>query len=260
MFLYDNSGSTGSTRLSTIFRSGELQKKQVSKRGEEYGKLTAHISDDDIQKELDSLKEEFEGILEVICWRPRNEAGEIVHGQVEAYVDCIRNNRDKLDWCAFIDVDEYLFCRPFLSVTQVISQVEDTMPDVSRIQMGARCYECRWGRSGPKDITQFRHYLRHTPGGEKNFVKLKDCVAAAIHWDWRLKEGKKHIQFNPYEFGFVHYNQIPEKLKAWGVEGNDPREFLKIASLPDEFPEMIPPIPIITENVAPLIIDQDSGA
>lgn len=53
--IYDNTGSTGGLRGDSLFCGGKLQREGRSKRGEEYGRLTAHLSDGDIQKGLHGL-------------------------------------------------------------------------------------------------------------------------------------------------------------------------------------------------------------
>ena len=80
--------------------------------------------------------------MKVIPWQPKNpKTGEIVHRQVEAYEDFIRRYRGKLDWCAFIDMDEYLYCRPGLSVGGILEKM-------GRVVMKGWKFRMRWGMDG----------------------------------------------------------------------------------------------------------------
>lgn len=227
--IYDNTGSTGSMSGGGEFCSGVPQKKQKSKRNEEYGKLTAHLTDEDIQSALQNMIKHYgDDRLHIVPWQPRNpKTGEIIHGQVEGYEDFIQRRKNDLDWCAFIDMDEYLFCRPGLSINQILEHVEDRMPHVGRIMMKAWKFRLRWNQKGPNDL---REHLDHLPiknGGEKNLVRLKDIVKADLHWYWTLTPGLRHISTHPEELALCHYNTSDEEMeKAENKRLISPRDFI----------------------------------
>lgn len=213
--IYDNTGSSGSMAGGGEFRSGVPQKTQKSKRNEEYGKLTAHLTDEDIQSTLRNLVKHYSSDrLHIVSWKPRNpKTGEIIHGQVDGYEDFIQHRKNDLEWCAFIDMDEYLFCRPGLNVLQFLEHVEEQMPNVGRVMMKAWKFRLRWNKEGPNDL---RHHLDHLPmknGGEKNLVRIKDIVKADLHWYWELTPGCRHIVAHPEELAFSHYNTSDEEMK-----------------------------------------------
>lgn len=227
--IYDNTGSTGGLRGDSLFYGGQLQREGRSKRGEEYGRLTAHLSDGDIQKGLHGLAARYgEERVKVIPWQPRNtKTGQIVHGQVEAYEDFIRRYRGKLDWCAFIDMDEYLYCRPGLSVGGILEKMGREQPEVGRVVMKGWKFRMRWGVDGPRDIRSHLDHLPLSDGGEKNFIRLCDVVKADIHWYWQMRGGVQSLGAAPEELAFCHYN-IGDREMAEGTPQRliIPRAFL----------------------------------
>lgn len=226
--IYDNTGSTGSMNIGSIFHSGRLQKALKSKRDEEYGKLTAVLSDEDIQRKLHEIATSFgRDRVRIVNWQPRNpETGEIVHQQVEAYDDYITRNVSDVDWCAFIDMDEYVYCRPGLSVGRVLRQVESDWPDASVLRIMGWLFECRWSETGPKDISTHLRHRKIARGGEKNFLRLRDVIKADIHWYWQVKPGRERVCSHPEDFAFCHYRERSWELDKESEHTIVPRAFL----------------------------------
>lgn len=226
--IYDNTGTTGSMNEGSIFHSGKYQKALKSKRDEEYGKLTAALSDEDVQRNLREIAASFgDDRVRIVDWRPRNpETGEIVHQQVEAYDDYIGRNIQDVDWCAFIDMDEYLYCRPGLSVGNVLRQVESDWPEASILRIMGWRFECRWSETGPKDITSHLRHRKIIRGGEKNFLKICDVVKAGLHWYWTVKPGRERVCAHPEDFAFCHYCELSRELDKESEQTIVPRAFL----------------------------------
>lgn len=227
--IYDNTGSTGSRRVDSVFQAGQLQRSGTSKRGEEYGRLTAHLSDEDIKSKLDGLSARYgRERVRIVPWQPRDpETGQIIHGQVEAYEDFIRRWEKELDWCAFLDMDEYLYCRPGTSVGTILEQVEAKTPDVSRIMLKAWKFRQRWSKDGPRDIRRDMAHLPMSDGGEKNLVRLCDIKAADIHWYWKMKRGTRCVIADPEGLAFCHYNASDKEMENGPLQTLiRPRDFL----------------------------------
>jgi hypothetical protein len=241
--IYDNTGSTGSLRPGTVFANGALQRYKKSKRGEQYGKLTAHLSDGQISTELREIAASFENsLVEIFRWRPRNPANNnIIHGQVEAYCDFIRRFRDVLDWTAFLDLDEYLYCAPGLSVAGILRQLTEGAPAVAIVQLQSWAFECRWAEKGPKDIRELKLCIPVTASHiDKTFARLADVTHANEHLNWTLHSGRKRARFTPENFAFCHYNMRPSELKN-GREYISPRAFLNEVENSLLRPQILPP-------------------
>jgi hypothetical protein len=256
--IYDNTGSSGSTRPGTIFGNGALQRRQVSKRGERYGYLTRHLTDEQISRELRDIAASFpENRVEIITWRPRNPANKkIIHGQVEAYCDYIRRYRDVLEWSAFLDLDEYIYCAPGLTMENIVSQLGRENPDIASLQLQSWVFECRWGTEAPKDITTL---LKCAPNSSqfsnKSFVRLADVTHANIHMNWRFRGKQKSLGANPDDFAFCHYNQKPEEFRKAKLHIL-PREFLDTPADPTSRLRLFPATDIIGEGpLEPMHVD-----
>lgn len=225
--IYDNTGSEGSLRPDSNFQAGHLQRKRVSKRGEKYGELTKHLTDEDIQQEMQRIASLYgENQVEFVKWQPVDANGRIIHGQVEAYDDFIQYHRQDLDWGLFIDIDEYIYCKPGMSIPRALVQINQQEPDAAMIRMNAWRFECRWDNKGPKDITQFTRHRPFAWGGEKNFIRMKDALKADIHWYWKIARGSVRVNANPFDLAVCHYNTLPRELQET-EERIRPRDFLK---------------------------------
>lgn len=214
--IYDNTGSTGSLDVysNSKFKNGHFQKQRVSKRGEEYGRLTNHLTDEKILEEAHELAASYgDNIVRIVPWQPRDpKTGRIIHGQIESYEDFIYKMGHELDWCAFIDFDEYLYCAPGKSIESILEQTERETPDAGRFLMKAWRFPIRWGKDGPLDISSFREHLPVRDEAKKNLVRLRDSEHASIHWDWKMKAGIRTLHPHPEELAFCHYNVTPSEF------------------------------------------------
>lgn len=207
IYLYDNTGSTGSTRQSSIFSEGHLQSYQLDKRGNHYGNYTHGLSDKEVQslfyKELEDIP------ISIIPWQPKNNKGEIIHGQVEAYVDFIRNYSHNVDWAAFIDADEYLYKGNGLRWVELLNK--SSQLNCSRIVLSGVSYESRWDKNGsPKNLEDLK-CIEEQNQGYKNIVVPSEVVRADIHFNWKMRNDI-HIDANIHQYGFKHYNKSSESL------------------------------------------------
>lgn len=239
--IYDNTGSTISLRKTSVYKTGRYQKLGISKRGEPYAKLTSHLSDDQIYRELRDLASRYEDKVEIVTWQPRHpETGDIIHGQIEAYCDFIRRYRGRLAWALFCDLDEYIYCAPGFHITPLLELVERQKPSVSQIILMDWLFECRWGPNGPKDIRKHTVHHRSQHGAGKTIARLQDVTHVNIHIRWWFKPGKTRLFINREDIGIVHYNRQPRMIGDEGVELIRPRDFLKTPSKPGARPRLLP--------------------
>lgn len=214
--LYDNTGSTGSDRKSSVFKSGKLQSSGRDKRGNNYAAFTAHLSDADVQA---ATREALAGLpVELRTWQPRNAAGAIIHGQVEAYVDFIRRERNATKWAAFIDADEYLDHGAGFEWDALLSELPAI--DCHRALLQGQVYESRWTSAGQPRALEIlnRDGLQSEEGsviGPKSLVRLDKVLTADIHWGWRLEGNNTTCLLDALQFYFRHYKaeRLAVKLK-----------------------------------------------
>jgi hypothetical protein len=204
--LYDNTGSVGSERKSSTFKTGRLQSSGRDKRGNNYAAYTAHLTDAEVQAAtVDALA----GIpVDLRLWQPRNGAGEIIHGQVEAYVDFIRRSRGTIDWAAFIDADEYLDHGAAFSWDELLSGL--LAIDCYRALLQGQLYESRWTAAGdPRAVESLKCAGLQSEEGSvvapKSLVRLDKVLTADIHWGWRLEGANTTCLIDALQFHFRHY-------------------------------------------------------
>jgi hypothetical protein len=79
------------------------------KNGVDHFWLYNHLSTDDFKTVLDPFIKR--GIVEVVDWPyPAENCRDFNTVVCRAYKDCIQKSKDITPWCAFIDIDEFLFC------------------------------------------------------------------------------------------------------------------------------------------------------
>lgn len=256
--LYNNQGSTGSLRKSSQFAGGNFQRKQVDKRGHAYGRHTEHLSDAEV---LEAFRDEIAGLgVTLTEWQPRAADGRIVHGQVEAYVDFIRRERENVDWAAFIDADEYLRHAPGLGWDEILTSM--ARRSCHRLVLGGVTYESRWSSGGEPRRLEDLKCCGTQKGGEKNIVRLTEVLQADIHYNWTMEDGDHHARADIHQFWFDHYRQknsdLQLKIRSGGMRTSwdeslavddpesipdstgTPGEAINIAlrSGPDDFPHL----------------------
>lgn len=200
--LYDNTGSIGSNRKSSIFSVGKLQKSKISKGDIPY---PSQLSDIEAKKELKNILSDLP--VNIVDWQPKNNKGEIVHGQVEGYVDYIKKNKNRVDWTAFIDADEYLRSENNYFYKELCKYVE-SKKTYRIILQGIKCkHRC---------ISKTRESFGFQRQRAKNLVKIKEVKAADIHWRWELTN-PKWFKPDTHLFWFDHYN-ITKNIKEYQGE------------------------------------------
>ena len=105
-YLYDNSKVKKS---STNFEKHETFKAgKVNKYGRDYDKLV-NLSNSEIKEILHKIQHKYKNKVYFIEWAPKDSNGVVHYKQKEAHMDCLKRlKRDKIDWCANIDMDEYI--------------------------------------------------------------------------------------------------------------------------------------------------------
>lgn len=227
IFLYDNTGSQGSTRATSSFTSGRHQTEQTDKRGNRYGRHTEAMSDAEVQA---AFRQEIAGLdVTMVPWQPLDpSSGRIVHGQVEAYVDFIRNHAEGVEWAAFIDADEYLHSGPGFDWDALLEEAGHRA--CHRIMIEGIIYESRWSPEGaPRPMTSLACSGAQS-GGQKNIVRPSMTLRADIHWGWQMRDGNEHATPDIIQYHFRHYNGLGPALRLKICRSSDSK--LEAESLP----------------------------
>jgi hypothetical protein len=215
VFIYDNTGSLGSARATSVFKLGHLQQQSVDKRGNSYGRFTSELTDEEVSQ---AMKTELEGLdVEVVPWQPRDGTGRILHGQVEAYVHFIRERGSDFRWAAFIDADEYLDTAEGLAWDSLLEELEGM--GCCRLMLGGHVYESRWTADGrPRNLDDLACCGLQV-ARNKNIVRPDKTIMADIHWGWRMEGSNQYATIDPLQFYFRHY--MGDQLR-YGLKLNPP--------------------------------------
>lgn len=223
--IYDNTGSVAGSenRRKSVYFGGRFQKEKISKRGEKYGELTAHILDEQIEINLNYLQDKYSGIVEIVKWTPLNDKGEIVHCQVEAYADFCRRYRNYLNYVTFFDMDEYMWFASGHSMQKLLKQMNEE--DIQYVSLKQRRFKQRWGEDGPNDIKKFTEYVDGKSAGLKWLAKMEKLVGVNLHYGCSFSHGIKTRSLSPLHVAFNHYN-----VKEWSD-----KDEIKIDETPYKF-------------------------
>lgn len=122
-YLYDNSNSLGCDGSTP----------EVNKYNYDFKNITKHIPDYKLETLLANLLEKFGDKIVYVEWAPMDYAGNICYGQKESIVDYICKYSDKYGWTAFIDMDEFIYCK--ISLRDVIEKcAADKIGDIVLLQ------------------------------------------------------------------------------------------------------------------------------
>lgn len=211
VFLYDNTGSRSAKNASSVFFDGRLQTEQRDKRNCHYGAFSADLTDEQCSQ---AMADAVEGLsVTIVPWRPVGEDGLILHHQVEAYVDFIRQNRGRIEWAAFLDADEYLYAANGWIWDELISHCESL--GCRCVELGALRYEHRWTKEGkPKDVSSLKFCFPQV-GGVKNFLRLDKVTVMDTHQGVKMgSETSSVASVDVSHFGFRHYAEKDTRLKV----------------------------------------------
>lgn len=223
IIIYDNSASQkGRKGNGGAYAGGELQSKGISKRGEKYLELTKHLSDRDIREQVDAIADKHPGIVEIVTWKPYDSLeGKIVFDHVEAQDHCLKRYRtSKIGWIAFIDLDEYLYCPPGITIESILRQSYKKHPHTALLRFEERISRIRWEQNGPGDIAKLTKVLLKPGPAVKNIARLDHTGRTSLHDGYLLDQDSVYWRLPIDQLCIVHYKGTPEKMKADGIELN----------------------------------------
>lgn len=225
-YLYDNSKVEKSDWCDAKHKC--FIEKKVNKYGVHYDKRI-NLSNTEVKLLLDMICQKFSGMVEITEWSPRNEDGVVCYLQREANNHCLsRMKRDGVDWCAFIDMDEYICTKDGDSISNIIHKLPN---NISNLKLSQYLFESRFLHKD-KLVTDINRAviedldMNHS---NKNIVRIKDTDNIQIH-KWFGSGEEKHSPLT--EIWFNHYkkrtlgenyriiNNIPNHLKQL-LKGHD---------------------------------------
>ena len=218
-YLYDNSKVTksgGCHPKHKCFKPGK-----VSKYGVNYNQVV-DMTDTQMNQYVQKLCEKYK-CIEFIEWSPKGKEGNILHNQVEAHNDCLKKlKKDKIDWCANIDMDEYIVIKDFDNIGEYISSLPT---EIKNIKLGQIRFDSRFNNLDKlvTDITDAEIKDLDRNHSNKNIYNVENTIKAAVHSIQIKKDfleyrpSTKEIWFNHYKINindYKHVNNINVNIKT----------------------------------------------
>ena len=198
-FLYDNSKvqkTGGEHNLKNQFIANKINKYKINY--DEIVKLT----DNEIQIKLQKIQEKYKNKVFFIEWSPKNKEGIVLHEQRKAHFSCLQLlKQNNIDWCAIIDMDEYIVINNKKNIKLYLDDFENT--DFSCIKMKCHNMLTRFSNLNEPCINICKGIKETRDAAQKNIIKIKDCNHIDIHW-CILNNNKKVKETN--DILFLHYN------------------------------------------------------
>lgn len=211
-YLYDNSkvqiSRKGSHHYHKCFKEGKINKYNVN-----YDALV-ELTDNEIKEHVDKICKKYENV-HIIEWSPKDSEGLILHNQVDGHNDCLNNylKKNNIDWCANIDMDEYIVINNYDNVKDYILSLPS---NVSSVSMGQIRFRTRFELLNKlvTDITEGEIKQVPRKDGNKALFNVQNTLRVKIH-ETKPANGFKVIHpdvneicINHYKLNFKSYKHI----------------------------------------------------
>jgi len=225
-FLYNNNGVNKKSGFDSSNKTLVPGKK--NKHGIQYDKNIL-LSDKEIDDELTKLQKKYGNRIQFITWQPKDEHGNILYNQEEAFRDCLAKIRKKypsIEWLLTLDMDEFL-----VIPSKHLRSYLNTIPqDVGNIVIAEKRFESRFLHLDKQIVDIDRHQKTKLDKwvGYKNLSRIANTDDLRIHF-WYGK-GKS---IEPSDVMFCHYK----------MPSLPPDNVTHIKLIPQEVRQQIPSMP-----------------
>ena len=219
-YLYDNSKMNKVTGFDNK-PNHKIIGNKVNKYGINYDEIV-NMTDTQMNQYVQKLCEKYK-CIEIIEWSPTDKEGNILYNQVEAHNHCLKKLKsDKIDWCANIDMDEYIVIKDFDNIGEYISSLPT---EIKNIKLGQIRFESRFDNTDKlvTDIVNAEIEDLDRNHSNKNIYNVKHTIKADVHFIElensfiECKPSTKEIWFNHYKLNrndYKHVNNINVNIKT----------------------------------------------
>ncbi len=158
------------------------------------------LSDEQCNKIFQDLIEKYQ-CIDVIEWSPRDKDNKIYYGQELAHKHCLKRlKQDGIDWCANIDIDEFIVIKHFDNIKTYIDSLKNS---ITNLKLEHIRFDHRFNNMNKLviSITQYPTKLPYYPA-YKNIYKVNKTIKMAVHVWLGIGSEKKptldEIWFNHY--------------------------------------------------------------
>lgn len=196
-YLYNNEGSDGC---------------DGSKDHNKYGfPITTTSKQEDILM-FENILQKYRNYIVHIKWQPLNKNNIIVYGQNESIRHCIGNYGHFHEWICFLDLDEFIFSKNGICLSEYLNQLENNISAVKIIQKKFMDRFLSKERFITQEFSCIDNLLIGTEWAPKCIVRCRDFVKVDnIH---EIQTRQNTIVADVDTLRFNHYN-VNEKQLAW---------------------------------------------
>ena len=219
-YLYDNSKINkikGFDEKNKNIKPGKVNKYNIN-----YDKIV-NMNDKQMNDYVEKLCDKYK-CIEIIEWSPMDNKGNTLYNQKEAHNHCLKKLKiDKVDWCASIDMDEYITITNFDNISKYISSLS---PSIQNIRMGQILFDSRFNNLDKlvTEITDSYTNRINRGDGNKNIFNVESTIKVDVHSVTTNGGNCKHhvpavteIWFNHYKLNmgnnYKHVNNIHQNIK-----------------------------------------------
>lgn len=164
---------------------------KVNKYGINYDKIV-NMTDTQMNQYVQKLCEKYK-CIEIIEWSPTDKEGNILYQQDGAHNHCLKKlKNDKIDWCANIDMDEYIVIKDSDNIGKYISSLPRK---IKNIKLGQIRFDSRFNNVDKlvTDITDCEIKDLYRNHSNKNIYNVKNTIKVKTH----------SIILNKFIFNFI---------------------------------------------------------
>lgn len=177
------------------FEAGKVNKYNVN-----YDKIV-NMTEKQMQDYVKKICNKYK-CIKIIEWSPKNSKGIILHNQSDAHNHCLKLlKNDQVDWCANIDMDEFIIIKDNKSIQDYIKSLPSS---ISNIKLGQIRFDSRFNNLDKPILSINKGEVNERPRNHsnKNIYKVKNTEYLDVH--------KWYGNFNEYlpplnEIWFNHY-------------------------------------------------------
>lgn len=210
-YLYDNSKVQVKCRVNRT--NNIIIPGKKNKRGVVFDDLI-NVDEEQMKDYIHRLCDKYKGV-NIVEWSPTDENGMVMYAQSAAHAHCLKRlKRDKIDWCASIDMDEFIVIKDY---TCVKDYIKTTPGQVDTINMGQLRFETRFNHVNKlvTDINLAEKQQCARENGVKNIFNVDKTSTLQVHhtvteggrWNERLASGDVWKPSRD-EICINHYNGI----------------------------------------------------
>lgn len=214
-YLYDNSKVTKKSNFDS--KNMKLKPGTVNKYNINYDKIIK-LNQNQVNEIMDKIVIKYKGFVDIIEWSPKDKHGNVLYNQTEAHNHCLKRMKvDKVNWCASIDMDEFIVLNKneHSTIKEYLASLNNK---ISNVQLDQVIYQSRFTKLKGNIIDinkaiKVNGVFSNNYGSPKNIFKVSNTRKLNVH-DWfgsgNIIRGKRSdIHFNHYK---INPNDKEKKL------------------------------------------------